>query len=233
MRVAIVEDDGETRAVTAEYFRRFQRENGTVIDVEEYADGRELIDRYSPRFDLIFLDIEMRTLNGMHTAEKIRETDERVMLVFLTHMSGYAIRGYAVQASDYILKPLSYDLFAVKMQEWIRRIERSRGKNIMIAAGEETIQLSTDRIYYLEVMGHRLIYHTDQGKIEVWGKLKDAAEALAGKGFALCNQCYLVNLLHVQRISGNLVQVGPDSLAISRPRRKDFLQAVTDYIGGM
>lgn len=233
MRVAIVEDDGETRAVTAEYFHRFQRENGTVIDVEEYADGRELIDRYSPRFDLIFLDIEMRTLNGMHTAEKIRETDERVMLVFLTHMSGYAIRGYAVQASDYILKPLSYDLFAVKMQEWIRRIERSRGKNIMIAAGEETIQMSTDRIYYLEVMGHRLIYHTDQGKVEVWGKLKDAAEALAGKGFALCNQCYLVNLLHVQRISGNLVQVGPDSLAISRPRRKDFLQAVTDYIGGM
>jgi DNA-binding LytR/AlgR family response regulator len=233
MRVAVVEDDQLTRAKTVEYFRRFQVEYNTVIEIEEFSDGRELISGYSPRFDLIILDIEMKDLNGMKTAEKIRETDMRVLIVFLTHMSGYAIRGYAVQASDYILKPLSYELFAGKMKEWIRRIEHSREKSTLIVSGEETIKLSTDHIYYLEVIGHRLIYHTDQGEIEVWGKLKTAEEELAGKGFAMCNKCYLVNLKHVQKITKNQVLVGPDSLIISRPRKKDFLQALTDYIGSI
>ena len=233
MRVAVVEDDQATRAKTVDYFRRFQSDNNMTFETEEYADGRDLINNYSPRFDLIFLDIEMKDMNGLKTAERIRETDEKVLLVFLTHMSGYAIRGYAVQASDYILKPLSYELFAGKMKEWTRRIERSREKSTLIGNGEEKIKLSTDHIYYVEIISHRLIYHTDQGDIEVWGKLKTAEEELAGKGFAMCNKCYLVNLRHVQRITKNQVQVGPDNLIISRPRKKDFLQAVADYIGGM
>ena len=232
MRIAVVEDEQITRAKTVEYFRRFQAENNLEIFIEEFSDGSELIAGYSPRFDLIFLDIEMKKMNGLTAAGKIREKDEHVLLVFLTHMSGYAIRGYAVQASDYILKPLSYELFSCKMKEWLRRINRDRTQSVLIANGEEMLKLSTDQIYYLEIIGHRLVYHTDQGDIEVWGKLKSAEEELTGKGFAMCNKCYLVNLHHVQRISKNQVQIGPDSLIISRPRKKAFLQAVTNYIGG-
>ena len=233
MHVAVVEDDASTRAKTVEYFRRFQEENHLEISVEDFSDGKELMRAYTPRFDLIFLDIEMKEMNGMTAAHKIREKDERVLLVFLTHMSGYAIRGYSVQASDYILKPLSYELFSCKMKEWLRRIEYTQKQNVLVVSGEETIKLSTDQIYYLEVVSHRLIYHTDQGNIEVWGKLKTAEEELAGKGFAMCNKCYLVNLKHVQRVAKNTVQVGADSLIISRPRKKQFMKAMTDYIGGI
>ncbi len=233
MRVAIVEDDRATRVKTAELFRRFQQENKIAIEIEEFSDGRELMDGYSPRFDLIFLDIEMKDMNGMKAARKIRETDEKVLLVFLTHMSMYAIHGYAVQASDYILKPLPYELFAGKMKEWVRRIERSRESSTVIGSGEEKIKISTDHIYYVEIVSNRLIYHTDQGNMEVWGKLKTVDEELSGKGFSMCNKCYLVNLRHVQKISGNTVQVGPDSLIISRPRKKDFMQALAGYIGGI
>ena len=169
MHVAVVEDDASTRAKTVEYFRRFQEENHLEISVEDFSDGKELMRAYTPRFDLIFLDIEMKEMNGMTAAHKIREKDERVLLVFLTHMSGYAIRGYAVQESDYILKPLSYELFSCKMKEWLRRIEYTQKQNVLVVSGEETIKLSTDQIYYLEVVSHRLIYHTDQGNIEVWG----------------------------------------------------------------
>ena len=115
MRIAVVEDDKATREKTVEYIRRFQRENSLEISIEEFADGKELIEGYTRRYDLIFLDIEMRELNGMTAAEKIRRVDENVLLVFLTNMSGYAIRGYAVQAADYILKPLTFELFSVKM----------------------------------------------------------------------------------------------------------------------
>lgn len=232
MRIAVVEDEQATRAKTVEYIRRFQKEHSLDITVDEYADGKELIRASNQRYDLIFLDIEMKEMNGLTAAEKIRKTDEYVLLVFLTHMSGYAIRGYAVQASDYILKPLTYDLFAFKMKEWVKKINRKKKQSILISSGEDTFRLSTDQVYYLEIINHRLIYHTDQGNIEVWGKLKTAEEELAGKGFAKCNKCYLINLQHVQQITGNMVRVGPDDLIISRPRKKDFLQALADYIGG-
>lgn len=119
------------------------------------------------------------------------------------------------------------------MREWCRRIESSRSQYVFVTAGEEQIRLSTDSIYYLEVAGHRLSYHTERGVIEVWDSLRAAEKALEGKGFAKCNQCYLVNLRHVQRLGKVSVQVGPDELAISRPRRKEFLQAVANYIGGV
>ena len=231
MRIAVVEDDKATREKTVEYIRRFRQENSLEISVEEFADGRELIGGYTRRYDLIFLDIEMRELNGMAAAEKIRKVDEQVLLVFLTNMSGYAIRGYAVRAADYILKPLTYELFSVRMKEWTGRIARRKKNSVLIARGEETICLSTDQIYYLEIISHRLIYHTDHGNIEVWGKLKDAEEELAGKGFSMCNKCYLVNLQYVQKVTKNEVQVGQDSLIISRPRKKEFMQALARYIG--
>ena len=154
------------------------------------------MDGYSPRFDLIFLDIEMKDMNGMKAARKIRETDEKVLLVFLTHMSMYAIHGYAVQASDYILKPLPYELFAGKMKEWVRRIERSRESSTVIGSGEEKIKMATDHIYYIEIIGHRLIYHTDQGNIEAWEKLRTVDEELSGKGFSrmLNYECVIYGL---------------------------------------
>lgn len=233
MKIAIAEDNPAERRWTLSLFRRFQEESGVQLEVTAYADGEDLIRDYGSGFDLIFLDIEMQRMDGLTAAEKIREKDASVLLVFLTNMSGYAIRGYAVQASDYILKPISYELFAGKMREWIRRIEISRSQYVFVTDGEEQIRLSTDSIYYLEVAGHRLSYHTDRGVIEVWESLSAAEKALEGKGFAKCNQCYLVNLRHVQRINKTSVQVGPDELAISRPRRKAFLQAVANYIGGV
>ena len=175
----------------------------------------------------------MGEMNGITVAKKIREKDQQTLLVFLTHISSYAIQGYAVQASDYILKPLSYELFSSKMKEWVRRAEKNRIGSILIASGGENRKVPVDEIYYLETAGHRLIYHTENGSIEVWGRLRDAQETLAGRGFALCNKCYLVNLRHVERINGNTVTVGPEELLISRPRKQEFLQAVSDYIGGV
>ena len=233
MKIAIAEDNAAERKRTLALFHRFQEESGIQLDVTAFVDGEDLIRDYGSGFDLVFLDIEMQRMDGLTAAERLREKDRDVLLVFLTNMSGYAIRGYAVQASDYILKPLSYELFACKMREWCRRIESSRSQYVFVMDGEEQIRLSTDSIYYLEVAGHRLSYHTERGVIEVWDSLRAAEKALEGKGFAKCNQCYLVNLRHVQRLGKASVQVGPDELAISRPRRKEFLQAVANYIGGV
>ena len=105
---AVVEDNDAMREQLCGFIAQYARESGRQLDVTAFADGAEIVDPYRPGFDIIFLDIEMPTLGGMPTAERIRQVDPDVVLVFVTNMAQYAIRGYEVDALDFVLKPVSY-----------------------------------------------------------------------------------------------------------------------------
>ena len=104
IRVAIVEDDAEVQGVLQEYVRRYTRQYGTEFEVTVFADGVDILEDYRAVYDIIFLDVEMKHLDGMTTAERIRQMDADVILIFITNMAQYAIRGYSVGALDYVLK---------------------------------------------------------------------------------------------------------------------------------
>ena len=93
-------------------------------------------------------------------------------------------------------------------------------------------RLDTSRIYYIESEGHRVHFYTEEGDFAAPGALKTLEEKLADRPFARCNSGYLVNLAQVQAVQQNTVEVGPYELQVSRPKRKSFLAALTDYIGG-
>ena len=93
-------------------------------------------------------------------------------------------------------------------------------------------RLDSSLIYYLESEGHRVHFYTEEGDFVAAGTLKAFEEKLAERPFARCNSGYLVNLAQVQAVQQNTVQVGPYELQVSRPKRKSFLAALTDYIGG-
>lgn len=106
LRVAVAEDNPKDRERLLSFLKKYGEEKDVQIEVAEYTDGSELLDQYRPCYDVIFLDVEMPQMDGMKAAEKIRETDEEVILIFITNMAKYAIRGYEVQALDYVLKPV-------------------------------------------------------------------------------------------------------------------------------
>ena len=103
LRVAVAEDNPKDRERLLSFLKKYGEEKDVQIEVAEYTDGSELLDQYRPCYDVIFLDVEMPQMDGMKAAEKIRETDEEVILIFITNMAKYAIRGYEVQALDYDL----------------------------------------------------------------------------------------------------------------------------------
>ena len=188
IRIALVEDEAEVRAQLQGYVQRHTRQYGTEFAVTEFADGMELLDDYRPVYDILFLDVEMKHLDGMETARRVRELDKDVIIVFITNMAQYAIGGYAVGALDYVLKP--------------------------------------------ESEGHRVHFYTEEGDFVAAGTLKAFEEKLAERPFARCNSGYLVNLAQVKSVQQGMVQVGPYELQVSRPRRKAFLAALADHIGG-
>ena len=115
IRVAIVEDDAEVQGVLQEYVRRYTRQYGTEFEVSVFADGVDILEDYRAVYDIIFLDVEMKHLDGMTTAERIRQMDTEVILIFITNMAQYAIRGYSVGALDYVLKPVPYFAFSQQL----------------------------------------------------------------------------------------------------------------------
>lgn len=108
IRIAIVEDDRHDREALKKCLNRYEKENQVKFSVTEFQDGEDIVTDYTASYDLIILDIEMAFLNGMKAAEKIRELDTNVIIIFITNMPQYAIQGYKVNALDYILKPISY-----------------------------------------------------------------------------------------------------------------------------
>lgn len=234
MRVAIAEDEKECTKVLIEYLEAFGKENDVDIHSFTYENGMQLLSAYQEEWDLLLLDIEMPLMDGLKLAHKIREMDTNVLIIFITKMAQYAMAGYEVAALDYLLKPVNYYAFSMKMRRVVELLQTRQQKHLVVQGNGFIRKLAVETIRYMEVSGHTISYHTPQGVISATGSrsIRELEEQLSANGFARCSQCYLVNLEYVQSVEkSTVVLMGGECLNISRSRRKPFMQALLDYWG--
>lgn len=231
MKIAIVDDEVQSTELLIGYINEFQEENGNRFDVAYFKSGLEFMD--TPEgFDLVFMDIAMPHINGMETAREMRKKNNACSLIFVTNMAQYAIEGYEVEAMDFLLKPVEYFNFSLKLKKAIRLYESQQRHLISIPLKDGELYISTDDIFYIEVIAHSIIFHTNKRVFESRkNALKTYEQQLLGRDFARCNYNYLVNLKYVTKFSGDVILVGGDELRVSRNRKKSFMKALTDYIG--
>lgn len=232
LRVAVVEDETSVMAQIEGFLARYESERGVPMEVTAFRDGSELLADYRPVFDIILLDIEMPQVDGMAAAEQIRRTDQNVVIVFITNMAQYAIQGYSVGALDFVLKPVDYYTFSVKLDRAVRLVDRRAASQIVLTLPGGAVRLDTRQIYYVEIQDRRLHYHTDQGEYVLRGSMKEAESQLADRHFVRCNYWYLVNLYHVTEVRRDVAVVAGHELEISRRNRAAFMTALTNYVGG-
>ena len=230
IRAAIAEDDPAFRAQLNGFLQQYAGAKQLEISVSAFEDGQTLVSSFHPTYDVVFLYIEMPLLDGMSAAEKIREKDNQVLLVFVTNVAHYAVKGYAVQALDYILKPLNYMSFSAKMDRIVKTLQLRQEKSILLISGSCMRRIPVSQILYVEVLRHQVVYHLADELITVRGSLKEAENLLEGCSFGKCNSCFLVNLRHVRGVREDAVIVGQEELQMSRAKKKDFMQAVAAYI---
>ena len=232
-RIAIVEDDPQEAARLRGYIERYAAESGQKLDVTAFADGEDIVTDYRPDYDIIFLDIHMKRLDGMSAAERIRMLDADVILIFVTNMAQYAIRGYAVDALDFLLKPVPYFAFSQEMARSLAKLA-AKQKNYLLLPMENGVQrMDVAHIQYIESLRHRITVHTDEGAFAISSTMKELEAKLAPLHFFRCNSGYLVNLARVTGVRDGCALVGGDALAVSRAKKKAFLDALTDQVGGV
>lgn len=232
IRLALVEDDAACRKELRQYIERYEQESGERFSVREFTDGDEIAVDYRPDYDVILMDIEMRFMNGMMAAEEIRKVDSEVVIVFITNSTQYAIKGYAVNALDYVLKPVAYYAFSQRLARAIERVGRHGRHYIRINTREGIRKLDVSSIYSIESYSHDLSFHTKDGDIVATATMRDMEEQLAPHGFYRCGKSYLVNLEYVDKVDGEEILVAGTRVQLSRARRKGFLGALNDYING-
>jgi len=232
--IAIVEDEISFVEQLQKYLFEFQKENNIEFKISVFRDGEDILKDYKNEYDAIFLDIEMPKVNGMEAAEQIRDMDEDVVLMFITNMAQYAIQGYSVGALDFVMKPINYYTFSMKLRRVLKKIDKKdkEQQSIILQLSDGIKKLDIRHIYYVEVQNRMLYYYTSKGTYSVKGTLQSVEQQLENHSFAKCNHWYLVNLKHVKEVRKNIAVVGCYEVEISRRNRTVFLKSLTEYLGG-
>lgn len=230
IQIAIVEDEQACAKQLEQYLERYAMESKQQFQITIFHDGDEIVENYRGQFDIILMDIEMEFMDGMTTAQEIRKTDHKVIIIFITNMAQYAIQGYEVEALDYVLKPVSYFAFTQRLGRAITRMNKRETKYITINAKTRVAKVPVSEIYWIESQGHRLTYHTGGKDYEsTVNSMKEVETLLKEEHFFRCNKCYMVNLVHVKGIEDGCAIVNENRIQISRAKKSEFQKALTDF----
>ncbi|HEY8391094.1 MAG TPA: LytTR family DNA-binding domain-containing protein [Clostridia bacterium] len=229
-RIAIIEDSKDDSNLLRQYLKKYESEKGYIFEINVFNNALSFLADFKNDFDLIFMDIDLPDGNGMDVIHKIREKDKDVLVIFTTNMSQYALKGYEVKAFDFMVKPITYNTFFLKLASAIDCLSQKRGKYIWISNRDGKIRVHSSRIKYIEIIKHMLIFHTLDGDYQQSGTLLMIEGELEGEPFVLCNRCYLVNLKYVSSVRQYDVYLGDEKLQISRAKRKSFMTALNNYL---
>ncbi|MCR5491701.1 MAG: LytTR family DNA-binding domain-containing protein [Bacilli bacterium] len=229
--VACVEDSPEEFASLSQEILQFGKEASIDFKITHFSNAERFLESFSCQYEIIFLDIALPEMSGMELAAAIRKSDNNVPIIFVTSLAQFALNGYSVGAFDFVVKPLAHGDFAFKMKRLMNHMATTHVAKIVISSSSRRIALASNEIYYVEIIGHTIIYHTSKGNFETYDTMRNVEAQLTGYNFAKCNACYLVNLAFVETVQGYDLTVHDEIITISHPRKKEFMAALNDFYG--
>lgn len=232
LRLAVVEDDDRQAQALIGYAAQYGKERRIETVCDRFHNGLMFLEAYRGNYDTILLDIAMPLMDGMECARRLRGKDEQVPIVFITSMTQYAIRGYEVEAMAFMIKPVSYGEFSMKMDRIIRRLNARQAAPYAIAQKDSVKVVDVNDIYFVEVLSHNLIFHTRTGVFETYGRLGAVEEDVRFSGFIRTSQSHIVNCTHITMIGKDTLEVGGNTVPLSRRRRRECLEKLARVIGG-
>lgn len=232
LHIAICDDEKDFVEHLTGLLLQYSRDTGREIKITAYFDGMELIEKYDTTIDLIFLDICMKMVNGLHAAERIRQMDENVGIIFLTTLTQYGLEGYKYQATNYIIKPLKYVRLKSEMDKFVRRRQKDETPSLVIANDTGKYKVSLKSIRYIETYNRNLMFHTENENIICYKSMKEVEKQLADRSFVRCHTSYIVNLFYVKGIKKLDIELNTgETIPVSQPKRKEFMERLADYWG--
>lgn len=232
MNILICDDDRDDIEMLKDLLLAYDSEKNIGMKVLSYEDGASLlnaIETVEP--NAIFLDINMDKMDGLMLAGKIRENYGEVPIVLVTAFINYALEGYKVRASRFLLKDDLKKTFPECMDHIISRMVHKRERmNFSCVEGEVNLKLAD--ILYIEVSGHKSTIFLKGECYHIYETMEDIEKRLKPYDFLRVHQSYLVNLKHIRKIKNyNLTLDTGQEITIPKSRYKQVKQDYMLYVG--
>lgn len=234
MKIAVIEDDPVHAELLEGYLQRWSAQRRTPVEVLHYSSAEGFLFAWETErdFDALFVDIQMRQMNGMEMAKLVRRKDEKIHIIFTTGVTDYILEGYEVEAMHYLLKPISEEKIGRCMDKVVQRREDCRC--ILVHAKNEVCRLAVEQIDYIEARGHGCVIEVavkekgrlDTKLLEVSESISELENRVGSWGFVRCHRSYLCGLANVHQIGKSDILFDSGSrIPVSRRLRREVNQA--------
>lgn len=247
IEIVVCDDDRAVQEILRRNITEYCAGSELPVRVTVCGSGAELLQAAPP--DILFLDIQMPGINGMETAERLRQQDCGTVLIFVTALPEYVYDAFDVGAFHYLVKPFSDEkLYRVLEralqcalsrlsdgggQEGVRAEDGAGGRqtSFVVRCGGVSTHVAFDDIIYAEVFNRKVMLHTVGGDIEYYGKLTDLSQA-AGPSFYRTHRGYLINLKYVEKYTTSTVWLQRGTALVSKKNFPGFARRYMQYLAG-
>ncbi len=233
IRIAICDDEkhmsDHIRSMVLNFFRKKNRE----ISLRMFSGGEELLS-YNGQIDILFLDIQMKDMDGMETARKLRADKFRGFLVFITVLKEMVFQSFEVQAYDYLVKPVDDKQFEKTMERLYASMQNASEDSLLVQKGYEGRIIRKDEIVFCEIIDRKIYLNLASGEVVDYYERIENLETKLNNRFYRCHRSYLINLKHLKGYkNGTACMDNGKEIPVSRLRSREFSGVVLQYMKNM
>lgn len=238
LKIAICDDEKHFRKLIRKILMEYMDKKGILYEIDEFESGKDFVNLGIEivKYRIVFLDINMDELDGMKTAQKIREISNDIFVVFVTAFINYTLEGYTVDAVRYILKNnVNFSELVFECMDAISMKMNYVVKKKKFNFNEGIKNVSLERLLYIESRLHKLQFYIMENRLNkysLYATLNEMEKELADNAFVRIHQSYLVNMKHITKVSRYEVLLSNGiKLAIPKARYKYVEETYVLYKG--
>ena len=203
---------------------------GIDYHISEFTSGEELIAGLEKAdCQILFLDIEMKGIDGVETARRLRETKRQMEIIFVTSYADFVFQGYEVRALNYILKPYEPEKIAAVLHTALEALDIEAEKYYVIDQRGGSIRVPLSSVKYFSSERRTVHAVTTEREYTFYEKLSDLETELPDTFVRIHNR-YLVHLKYLEAVRQNTAVVDGEELPVSRSCKSGLSIAFAKYM---
>lgn len=228
-KIAICDDEQNQIEYISSIVASWSDHEGHSCEIRTFAFAEAFLFEYEEdkTYDILLLDVEMKNMNGIELAKRIRKDNNRAEIIFITSHFEFVGEGYEVDALHYLIKPISVEKLTQVLTKAAEKIS-VESPSVVISCEGETVKLYEADIRYVESFLHYIVIHTKDKEYKIKENMS-MFENIVSDDFYRIHRSYLVSLKHITRISRTSVNIGNTELPLSRGKYDDINRAFIQH----